>query len=174
LFSAIPQQTSDPFPEPKNDEIQQLESFLRGNDNIVVITGAGVSTSSGIPDYRGPQGSYNRGHKPVVHSEFVSSEKTRQRYWARSLLGWKSFSQARPNDAHLALANLEMRGVISTIVTQNVDRLHQKAGSIDVIDLHGRNDRLSCLSCGYNMSRRIIQEVEETTEPANFALFHSF
>jgi NAD-dependent deacetylase sirtuin 4 len=107
---------------PSEDEIKHLRDFLQGHDDIVVITGAGVSTSSGIPDYRGPQGSYRRGHKPIVHSEFIANEMARKRYWARSMLGWKTFSLAQPNDAHRALANLEMRGVVSTIVTQNVDR----------------------------------------------------
>ncbi|CAN0408590.1 unnamed protein product [Ascophyllum nodosum] len=106
-----------------------------------------MSTDSGIPDYRGPQGSYSRGHKPMTHDEFLSSERNRKRYWFRSTFGWTSFSQARPNAAHFALADLEAAGKVDGVITQNVDGLHQKAGSRNVVDLHGRNDRVQCMSC---------------------------
>lgn len=139
---------------------EELAHFLRGKNKVVCITGAGCSTNSGIPDYRGENGSYKKGHKPMMHQEFVVSAAHRKRYWGRSLLGWKSFHAAKPNDAHYALANLESMGILSMIITQNVDRLHQKAGSVNVIDLHGRNDRVVCLSegCGCSLSRRSVQE----------------
>lgn len=92
------------------------------------------------------------------HTDFVTSETARKRYWARSMIGWQSFLHARPNGAHYALAQLELAGRLQGIVTQNVDRLHQKAGSIQVVDLHGRNDRVQCLSCGYESSRRTVQD----------------
>lgn len=151
---------------PTDVEIFSLSSFLHQKRRLVVITGAGVSTSSGIPDYRGPQGSYKSGHKPMVHQDFVKSENARKRYWARSMLGWSTFSQARCNGAHFALANLESRGVVSTVITQNVDRLHQKAGSRLVIDLHGRNDRVSCMTCECNLSRKLLQQQIDHLNPS--------
>jgi NAD-dependent SIR2 family protein deacetylase len=133
---------------------EELADFIRSKDGkLIVITGAGVSTSSGIPDYRGPNGSYRRGHVPMKHQEFVQSAKHRQRYWARSIFGWKSFYNAQPNACHTALAQLEFNGYLSLLVTQNVDRLHSKAGSQRVVDLHGRSDRVKCLSCEYETSR---------------------
>ena len=105
----------------------------------------------------GKNGSYNKGHKPVVHDEFVSNENSRKRYWARSILGYKTFGVALPNEAHRALARLEYDGLIKYLITQNVDRLHQKAGSIHVCDLHGRNDQVVCINCGYKGSRKQIQ-----------------
>ena len=151
---------------PTDAEVFALSSFLHQKRRLVVVTGAGVSTSSGIPDYRGPQGSYKLGHKPMMHQDFVKSEAARKRYWARSMLGWSTFAQARINDAHLALANLESHGIISTVITQNVDRLHQKAGSLAVIDLHGRNDRVSCLTCQCNLSRRLLQTQIDQLNPS--------
>ncbi|CAN0096034.1 unnamed protein product, partial [Sphacelaria rigidula] len=138
--------------------IGQLRELVdTAGGNTVILTGAGVSTDSGIPDYRGPQGSYSRGHKPMMHGEFISSEANRKRYWARSVFGWSSFSAARPNAAHFALAALEAAGKISGIITQNVDGLHQKAGNRNVVDLHGRNDKVECLSCGLKANRNAHQ-----------------
>ena len=151
---------------PTDIEVFSLSSFLHQKRRLVVITGAGVSTSSGIPDYRGPQGSYKLGHKPMVHQDFVKSENARKRYWARSMLGWSTFSQARCNGAHFALANLESHGIVSTVITQNVDRLHQKAGSQSVIDLHGRNDRVSCMTCQCNLSRKLLQQQIDHLNPS--------
>ena len=150
---------------PTGDDVSALVSFLRGKRNVCVVTGAGVSTESGIPDYRGPLGSYKLGHKPMVHQDFVTKEAARKRYWARSMLGWATFSQAAPNDGHYALAVLESLGVVGMVVTQNVDRLHQKSGSVNVIDLHGRNDRVSCLSCGCNLARRQVQQQIDLLNP---------
>jgi len=146
------------IPEPTEKEIDTLLSFFQRKSKLLVITGAGVSTESNLSDYRGPMGSYKRGHKPMNHTDFVTKESSRKRYWARSMIGWQSFLEARPNNAHYALAQLELAGRVQGIVTQNVDRLHQKAGSIQVVDLHGRNDRVRCLECGYESARRIIQE----------------
>ena len=118
-----------------------------------MITGAGVSTESGIPDYRGEKGSYKHGHKPMMHNEFVSSLNKRRRYWARSLVGWKYFDERNPNYVHESLSLLEREGYVSGIVTQNVDRLHHRAGSKNVVELHGRNDVVRCLSCHADESR---------------------
>jgi NAD-dependent SIR2 family protein deacetylase len=125
---------------------------------MVVITGAGISTNSGIPDYRGPQGSYRVGHKPITHQEFVGDFNYRKRYWARSIMGWEVFSKANPNDAHYSLKQLEDFNKIQTIVTQNVDRLHQRAGSKRVVDLHGRNDLVVCLQCKHQLPRDAFQK----------------
>lgn len=114
---------------------------------LACITGAGFSTESGVPDYRSPQGSYSKGHKPMRHQDFVKEPANRKRYWARSLGGWRFFDAARPNAAHRALAGLESHGCVSGVVTQNVDRLHQRAGTVNVVDLHGRNDEVACLGC---------------------------
>ena len=111
-----------------------------------MLTGAGCSTASGIPDYRDDNGDWKRA-RPVMLQQFLAHEFTRKRYWARSLVGWQRMSTARPNDAHLALATLERRGRIEALVTQNVDGLHQAAGSRNVIDLHGRVDVVRCLGC---------------------------
>lgn len=111
-----------------------------------MLTGAGCSTESGIPDYRDADGQWKR-QKPVEFQPFMRDPLTRSRYWARSLIGWRSFGRAQPNAAHRALAELERAGRIGLIVTQNVDGLHQAAGARQVIDLHGRLDRVVCTSC---------------------------
>lgn len=125
---------------------------------VVVVTGAGCSTASGIPDYRGPNGAFTRGHKPMTYQQFLRDPEGRRRYWARGHVGWSRFSQARPNAAHEALAELETRGLVTGIITQNVDGLHQAAGSTAVIDLHGRLDRVVCLTCGSAESRDSVHE----------------
>lgn len=141
---------------PGNDEIEAvgeaLAHYLRKHPRLWVITGAGVSTDSGIPDYRGPDGQWKR-PPPVQHADFMGSNAVRQRYWARALIGFKALSHARVGGAHRALAALESMGHIEQLVTQNVDRLHQRAGSRRVIDLHGRADTVSCMGCGYRMMR---------------------
>ena len=111
--------------EPAKAEIDQLVAHITASQRLLVLTGAGISTHSGIPDYRSPNGSYSRGHKPVLHAEFVQSADQRRRYWARSYIGWAFFSRAAPNAAHAALAALERRGRLAHLITQNVDRLHQ-------------------------------------------------
>jgi NAD-dependent SIR2 family protein deacetylase len=135
---------------------QALANFIEKHQRLFVLTGAGCSTNSGIPDYRDQHGNWKR-PQPVTFQAFMGDERTRQRYWARSLIGWRRFGQALPNDAHHALAKLEAQGRCELLVTQNVDRLHQSAGSQQVIDLHGRLDRVRCMGCGLNMSRADFQ-----------------
>ena len=142
--------------DPETRNVNQLIKQLRLHHRLFVLTGAGCSTGSGIPDYRTPEGHWKPA-PPVQHQDFLRSETARQRYWARSMAGWPRFAAARPNPAHHALAALEKIGRISRIVTQNVDGLHQKAGSGAVIDLHGRLNRVICLGCGHRVSRQDLQ-----------------
>ncbi|WP_254456291.1 Sir2 family NAD-dependent protein deacetylase [Paeniglutamicibacter quisquiliarum] len=115
--------------------------------SVLVLTGAGVSTDSGIPDYRGPKGSLLR-HRPMTYQEFLHEPSARHRYWARSFVGWRHMAMASPNPIHRSLARWEATGKISGIVTQNVDGLHVSAGSLNVIALHGDLEQISCLDCG--------------------------
>ncbi len=121
-----------------------------------MLTGAGCSTESGIPDYRDADGAWKRA-KPLEYRAFLDDPHVRRRYWARSLVGWRRLRAARPNEAHRALARLEHLGRIERLVTQNVDGLHQSAGSIAVIDLHGRIDRVCCIGCGRLIEREAMQ-----------------
>lgn len=141
-----------------------IKDFLLANPRSVILTGAGISLASGIPTYRDSAGKWQR-NDPIQHRDFVERPESRQRYWARSYAGWPAVGQARPNAAHEALANLERTGFGSLLVTQNVDRLHQAAGSQRVIDLHGRLDRVVCLGCGEKTGRARMQErlVEQNT-----------
>jgi NAD-dependent SIR2 family protein deacetylase len=125
---------------------------------VLALTGAGISTESGIPDYRGPSGASARRHAPMTYQAFTGDPVARRRYWARSHLGWRLMSSARPNDGHRALAGLEASGLVDAVVTQNVDGLHSAAGSREVIDLHGRLDRVCCLSCGLVVPRDVVRE----------------
>lgn len=134
----------------------RLASWLRARRRVVAITGAGVSTASGIPDYRDGEGQWKRA-QPVTYQAFTASGAVRRRYWARSFAGWRHFADARPNPAHVALAELEHRGLVRAIVTQNVDGLHQRAGNTHVTDLHGRLDRVACLGCGRRLPREWLQ-----------------
>jgi NAD-dependent SIR2 family protein deacetylase len=127
-------------------EAQALAGFLTSVDRVTVVSGAGVSTGSGIPDYRDRDGNWKH-TRPMQYSEFVGSEHARRRYWARSFVGWSRISEARPNRAHTALAVMESTGKVETLITQNVDGLHSRAGSRNVIDLHGRLSSVRCLSC---------------------------
>ncbi len=113
---------------------------------VVALTGAGVSTESGIPDYRSPE-ALARPRRPLHGPEFVRSAALRKRYWARSMIGWERFRIARPGLAHFALARMEAHGVVSGLITQNVDRLHRKAGSERVVELHGALAEVICLGC---------------------------
>jgi NAD-dependent SIR2 family protein deacetylase len=129
---------------------ERLVELLRGR-NITVLTGAGLSTESGIPDYRGPDG--KRRVVPMTYGEFVASPANRQRYWARSFVGWRRFAGAGPNDGHRAVADLQRLGLVRAIITQNVDGLHQLAGARDVLELHGNLARARCLDCGETTHR---------------------
>lgn len=133
-----------------------LEDFVAAHRRLFVLTGAGCSTASGIPDYRDEQGAWKR-TPPVTYQAFTGDVATRQRYWARSLLGWPRVAAARPNAAHRALAALEAQGRSELLLTQNVDGLHQAAGSRSVVDLHGRLDGVVCLECGVASSRVELQ-----------------
>jgi NAD-dependent SIR2 family protein deacetylase len=132
---------------------QSLHQFIDRHPRLFVLTGAGCSTDSGIPDYRDEKGEWKRASRPVMFQPFMSDELTRKRYWARSLIGWRHFRRAQPNRAHQALAQLEQRGRIELLVTQNVDCLHQAAGSTNVVDLHGRLDQVRCMSCEQRIPR---------------------
>lgn len=138
---------------PDADVVAAAEA-LRGRPTML-LTGAGMSTASGLPDYRGPDAAVRF---PMTYQEFVSSDLARRRYWARSTVGWLSFGRARPNEAHRLLAELEHVVPITALVTQNVDRLHQRAGSHNVVELHGSLDRAVCLSCGRAVGRVEMQE----------------
>lgn len=144
--------------------MQALRQFIIRHRKLLVLTGAGCSTDSGIPDYRDSEGRWKR-RKPILYQEFMASEAVRQRYWARSYLGWLPFSQASPNPAHHALARLESYGRVGRLVTQNVDGLHQKAGSRRVIDLHGRLEQLRCQSCDEPETRHWMQEKLASLNP---------
>jgi NAD-dependent SIR2 family protein deacetylase len=146
-----------------------LRDFVEERRKLFVLTGAGCSTGSGIPDYRGADGAWKRS-PPVTYQAFMGSDETRRRYWARSLIGWRRFRFAQPNDAHRALARLEALGRSEILVTQNVDRLHQAAGSAGVIDLHGRLDLVRCMGCGRKTQREQTQEEMEHANPAWLAL----
>lgn len=129
------------------DALDALVALVAGGD-VVALTGAGISTESGIPDYRGPSGATLRRHAPMTYQVFTGDPVARRRYWARSHIGWRIMREAQPNDGHRALAELEQRGLVRGTITQNVDGLHQAAGSMHVVDLHGRLDRVICLDCG--------------------------
>jgi len=137
-------------------ELNRLVDLLRGR-RVVVLVGAGCSTESGIPDYRGPD-TARRPRKPMTYQEFVSGDAARARYWARSAVGWRRMAAARPNPAHRALARLEGGGVVAGIITQNVDGLHQAAGSRRVIELHGSLAWVRCLGCGARVPRSEFQD----------------
>jgi len=138
-------------------ECSPLREFVDRHRRLFILTGAGCSVNSGIPDYRDADGAWKRA-PPVTFQAFMAQEATRRRYWARSLIGWRRISRARPNDAHRALARLEAAGKNEILLTQNVDRLHQAAGSAAVIDLHGRLDRVRCMGCGRVSPRDEVQE----------------
>jgi NAD-dependent SIR2 family protein deacetylase len=133
-----------------------LGTLIAKARSLTVLSGAGVSTASGIPDYRDRNGDWKHS-QPTQYGEFMRSEASRQRYWSRSYLGWQRFSAARPNAAHYALARLEDDGKIDTIITQNVDGLHTEAGSRAVIDLHGELAKVRCTRCGVIIGRAEFQ-----------------
>ncbi|EPJ80641.1 NAD-dependent protein deacetylase [Pseudomonas sp. CFII68] len=145
------------------EPLDQLQAYLAGR-RFLVLTGAGISTPSGIPDYRDSDG-VRRGRQPMMYQEFLAQAEARRRYWARAMLGWPRVRQARPNAAHEALAELQARQCITGLITQNVDTLHDQAGSQDVIELHGSLHRVLCLDCGQRSQRQQIQQLMETENP---------
>ncbi|MGW2834626.1 NAD-dependent protein deacetylase [Streptomyces sp. NPDC001286] len=149
-------------PPPSTTDLRPVADAL-GAGGVLVLSGAGISTESGIPDYRGEGGSLSR-HTPMLYQDFTGSAQARRRYWARSHLGWRAFGRARPNAGHRAVAAFGRHGLLSGTITQNVDGLHQAAGSDGVVELHGSLDRVVCLECGA-LSRR--REVARRLEEAN-------
>ncbi|MHC8306171.1 NAD-dependent protein deacetylase [Pseudomonas sp. PB3P13] len=148
---------------PVREQLDQLQRLML-DQPFVVLTGAGISTPSGIPDYRDNQG-VRRGRQPMMYQEFLAAPESRRRYWARAMLGWPRVRQAQPNVAHEALASLQRTRLIGGLITQNVDTLHDQAGSHDVIELHGSLHRVLCLDCGQRTGRDSIQHVMETQNP---------
>lgn len=149
----LPAGTTDPEPV----------AAALGAGGVLVLSGAGISTESGIPDYRGEGGSLSR-HTPMTYQDFTADAGARRRYWARSHLGWRTFGSARPNAGHRAVAAFGRHGLLCGVITQNVDGLHQAAGSEGVVELHGSLDRVVCLSCGTLSPRR---ELARRLEEAN-------
>jgi NAD-dependent SIR2 family protein deacetylase len=142
----------------------RLRRWIGSHRRVFALTGAGCSTASGIPDYRDDQGEWKR-QPPVMIQAFRTRDTVYRRYWARAYAGWPRFTAAAPNDAHRAFAAWEAAGTLRQIVTQNVDRLHQSAGSRAVIDLHGRLDVVVCLSCGDRGSRASLQQAMAAANP---------
>ncbi|KAG1694678.1 NAD-dependent protein deacetylase [Nymphon striatum] len=129
----------------KNSNADSLLSALKNKRKIWILSGAGISAPSGIPTYRDHKGKWQASN-PIQHNEFINEESFRKRYWARSMAGWIITGHAQPNAAHQAITQLQQHGLLSKIVTQNVDRLHSNAGAKEVIDLHGRIDQIICLN----------------------------
>ena len=134
-----------------SDPLSTLTGLMAGG-GVTVLSGAGLSTESGIPDYRGPTGSA-RNATPMTYQAFTRDAAARQRYWARSHVGWRTIGRAAPNAGHVAVATLQGAGLVSAVLTQNVDGLHQAAGARDVVELHGNIDRVVCLDCGQTTTR---------------------
>lgn len=148
---------------PGTTDPEPVAAALRAG-GVLVLSGAGLSTESGIPDYRGEGGSLRR-HTPMTYQEFIADPRARRRYWARSHLGWRTFGRARPNAGHRAVAAFGRHGLLAGVITQNVDGLHQAAGSGDVVELHGSLDRVVCLSCGAFTARRALAVRLEEANP---------
>lgn len=155
-----------------NATITEVAALLRERGPALVLTGAGMSTESGIPDYRGPDG--KRRITPMSHQEFIATSAARQRYWARSFIGWQRFSVAEPNVGHRAVADLQRVGAFGTVITQNVDGLHQDAGSRDVIELHGSLAEVECLTCGERVDRDLVQAFMHDANPGFASLAMGF
>lgn len=139
------------------ERVAPLAQVLARTHRLVALTGAGISTESGIPDYRGPQGIWAK-HTPIYYADYVRNPAVRRRYWARSLNGYSRFRDAQPNMGHIALAEMEHAGRLHFLVTQNVDRLHIKAGSKRVVELHGENSTVQCISCDFREPRPATQK----------------
>jgi len=155
-----------------DDDAAALAAFLGRHRRLLVLTGAGCSAPSGIPDYRDADGAWKH-TKPMTFADFTGSALARRRYWAGSLRGWPRVRDARANAAHLALARLEQAGRVVRLVTQNVDGLHQRAGSRRVVDLHGRLDHVECLGCGALVHREDVQALLLAWNPRHAAVSHA-
>lgn len=158
------------FPDPsvaaaEPAALDALHAFVERHPRLLVLTGAGISTDSGIPGYRDRNGQWTRS-PPIQLHEFLGSDVARRRYWARSMIGWPVVGRAQPNRSHTALARLGRAGRIERLVTQNVDGLHQRAGSVDVIELHGGIHGVTCIDCGAHHARATIQAQLEADNPA--------
>lgn len=149
--------------EHQEDHLDTLQRAM-ADRRFLVLTGAGISTSSGIPDYRDSEG-VRRGKAPMMYQEFLATPQARRRYWARAMLGWPRVRIAQPNTAHHALATLQQRQRITGLITQNVDTLHDQAGSQGVIELHGSLHRVLCLDCQQRSERGVIQRQMEIDNP---------
>ncbi|MCU1657734.1 MAG: Sir2-family regulator protein [Pseudonocardiales bacterium] len=148
---------TDVLADPRlTDGVAALRTLLAGGD-VLVLSGAGLSTESGIPDYRGPTGTLRR-NAPMTYHSFVTDPAARQRYWARSYVGWRQIVDARPNAGHHAVAAFESADLLCGIVTQNVDGLHQAAGAREVVELHGGLDRTLCVECGHRAPRAALDQ----------------
>lgn len=145
----------DTRPPASQADLDAAVAALSGR-RLVALTGAGFSTDSGLPDYRGPDA---KPRNPMTFDQFIGSAAFRRHYWARNHLGWHGMHRTEPNDGHRALARLEAEGVVVGVITQNVDRLHQRAGSRRVVDLHGHYDLIRCLSCGWTCTRAELDEM---------------
>jgi NAD-dependent SIR2 family protein deacetylase len=154
---SLPATPSPALPAPLSAQSAIVElARLVAVGGVVVLSGAGLSTESGIPDYRGPDGT--RRVTPMQFAEFAGSTDARRRYWARSFIGWQRFSRAAPNRGHRAVARLQQAGLLDAVLTQNVDGLHQAAGARDVVELHGDLDHVVCLTCGDLTSRPALHD----------------
>lgn len=142
-----------------------LRTLLDQGPAWMALTGAGISTASGIPDYRDANGEWKR-PQPIYFQPFMNDPLVRARYWARSMVGWRFFSHVAPNAGHYAVARLQQQGRLAWVVTQNVDGLHQQAGSDRVIDLHGRLDQVRCMQCAYRLARQPFQTLLEQRNPS--------
>jgi NAD-dependent SIR2 family protein deacetylase len=149
--------------------LTSLYDFIQRHPRLFVLSGAGISTDSGIPCYRDPEG-HRKGRPPILLKDFLSSEFARKRYWARSMIGWPLVAGAAPNAAHFAVARLAQQGFFSRLVTQNVDGLHTRAGSAEVIELHGNIGRVRCMDCGEHCARAAVQQTLEAANPAFLGL----
>jgi NAD-dependent SIR2 family protein deacetylase len=147
------------------DRAGALADFLARHPRTLVLTGAGLSTASGIPDYRDRDG-VRRGKMPIQGPEFRKSDAVRRRYWARSMVGWRTMARAAPNPGHRALAALEAHDKIGFVLTQNVDGLHQRAGSRGVLELHGSIHSVTCMACGARFARDFVQAQLLSDNPA--------
>ena len=156
--------TAVPTADPRQDVGLEALADLVGDGAVVVLSGAGLSTDSGIPDYRGVTGSLRR-HTPMTYQTFTRDPRGRHRYWARSYVGWRQIREARPNAGHRAVGDLQSTGLLHGVITQNVDGLHQAAGARDVVELHGGLDRTVCLGCGDVASRADLDLRLEAANP---------